>query len=594
MMKMRLCSKFCLRTVALCVVIAASCSISAGSVKAGPLQLHPNGQPLPTDQQGPFVTTGDGGVLCIDSKQAHHSVDEGKTWSAVPLFQDPTKFDVSNERALLRTKEGTIISAWMNLKERRSPSGWDWGGADKEITDFNLPTYVCRSLDDGKTWEEPIRLQDIWCGCIHSLIQTRSGRIVLVGQTVIPQWRHATVIYVSDDQGKTWQTSNILDYGAGRHDHAGSCEATVLERADGSLHLLLRTESGYFYEAQSEDGLNWVDLQKSNVPSVTCCGNMYRLADGRAVLLWNHPLRSQPTNRRSREELSIAFSNDDGKTWEDRTVIATRYERGGEGPNETRVSYPYLYERQPGELWITTMQGNLRMKIQAADITKAEFPLPESIVMLGDSTTAFRRGVKLVTSNLVAQALGKAGSPLTVINRGVPSSTTSGGLSRLQAEASSLNAKLVVVQFGINDSIVDVWKNPPAKAPRVALKAYEANLRKIVEVAQQNDVKVILMTTNPIRWGEKMKELYGKPPYDVNAEDGLESLFLPQYNAVVRALAEEMQVPLIDVHQAFLDAAKAQGTSVSDLLLDGVNPNDAGHAVTAKALIPVIQQVLEQ
>jgi hypothetical protein len=89
-------------------------------------------------------------------------------------------------------------------------------------TDFVLPTYTCRSTDDGKTWETPVKLSDPWCGCIHSLIQMKSGPLVLVGQEIIPQWRHATVMWASDDLGKTWQRGDVLDYGVGEHDHAGS------------------------------------------------------------------------------------------------------------------------------------------------------------------------------------------------------------------------------------------------------------------------------------------------------------------------------------------------------------------------------------
>ncbi len=99
-----------------------------GSVFAaeGPT-LHPKASALPHTYQGPFVTTADGGVLCIDNKNALRSTDEGRTWATSPLFADPTKFSVSNERALLRTKEGVIISAWMNGAERKAPKGWHWG-----------------------------------------------------------------------------------------------------------------------------------------------------------------------------------------------------------------------------------------------------------------------------------------------------------------------------------------------------------------------------------------------------------------------------------------------------------------------------------
>ena len=151
-----------------------------------PPQLHPKGSALPFAHQGPFVTTADGGVLCIDEKNALRSTDEGRTWSSTPLFAEPAKFAVSNERALLRTREGVIISAWMNGAERKQPKGWRWGDKDVSWKEFILPTYSCRSTDDGKTWETPIKLSDPWCGCIHSMIQMKSGRIVLVGQEIIP------------------------------------------------------------------------------------------------------------------------------------------------------------------------------------------------------------------------------------------------------------------------------------------------------------------------------------------------------------------------------------------------------------------------
>ena len=95
--------------------------------QAGPLVLHPQASPLPTAQQGPFVTTGDGGLLCIDSQNAWRSQDGGETWASSPIFSEPERFTVSNERALLRTRDGVVVAAWMNLKERAAPawkSGW--------------------------------------------------------------------------------------------------------------------------------------------------------------------------------------------------------------------------------------------------------------------------------------------------------------------------------------------------------------------------------------------------------------------------------------------------------------------------------------
>lgn len=557
--------------------------------------LHPKAAALPFTQQGPFVTTADGGVLCIDAKHALRSNDEGRTWNSTALFADPAKFNVSNERALLRTREGVIISAWMNGAERAQPKGWHWGEQSVSWQDFVLPTYSCRSTDDGKTWETPVRLSTPWCGCIHSMIQMKSGRIVLVGQEIIPQWRHATVMWVSDDLGKSWQRGDVLDYGVGAHDHAGSIEGSVVERKDGSLYLLLRTESGFLWEAASRDGLKWEGLKQTKIASVTCCPQLARLSDGRIALLWNAPPRHDPKSGSSRVELSLALSEDEAATWSKPVIVAANYVPGG------RVSYPYLYERKPGELWITTMQGGLRMKINVADLGSGEIPVfvpppkpepkPGGIVMFGDSTTA-PRGSLRVYSTRVETALQSIGSSLGVHNAGIGGNTTRDALKRLQADVLKYKPRIVVMQFGINDSAVDVWKKPPATTPRVALAEYLGNLRKMITAARKQGAKVILMTTNPLRWTAKLKELYGKPPYQADAEDGFDSATLAGYNEALRQLAAELKVPLVDVRAAYPGFAAKHQTTVEGMLLDGMHPNDLGQQLVAELLVPAIREAV--
>ncbi|OYW76370.1 MAG: hypothetical protein B7Z37_09100 [Verrucomicrobia bacterium 12-59-8] len=554
--------------------------------------LHPKATTLPFTHQGPFVTTADGGVLCMDAKNALRSADEGRTWSSTPLFAESAKFNVSNERALLRTREGVIISAWMNGMGKKTPKGWRWGEPGVDWQAFVLPTYSCRSTDDGKTWETPVLLSTPWCGCIHSMIQMKSGRIVLVGQEIIPQWRHATVMWVSDDLGKNWQRGDVLDYGIGAHDHAGSIEGSVVERKDGSLYLLLRTESGILWEATSRDGLKWTGLQATKIASVTCCPQLARLSDGRIALLWNAPPRHDPKSGSSRVELSLAFSDDETATWSKPVIVAANYVPGG------RVSYPYLYERKPGELWITTMQGGLRMKINTTDLAAGEIPVfvpppkkePKTggIVMFGDSTTAPRGSLKVYATR-VETALQSIGSSLGVHNAGIGGNTTWDALKRLQNDVLKYQPRIIVMQFGINDSCVDVWKNPPATTPRVPLAEYLANLRRMIAAAQEAKAKVILMTTNPLRWTSKLRELYGKPPYNPAAEDGFDSATLVGYNDALRELAAELKVPLVDVRAAYPDFAAQHQTTIDGLLLDGMHPNDLGQQLVAELLVPAIR-----
>ena len=215
-------------------------------------------------------------------------------------------------------------------------------------------------------------------------------------------------------------------------------------------------------------------------------------------------------------------------------------------------------------------------------------PKPGGILMFGDSTTAPRGSLK-VYATLVETALQSIGSSLSVHNAGIGGNTTRDALKRLQSDVLQYQPRLVVMQFGINDSCVDVWKNPPATAPRVPLAEYLANMRRIIAAAQEAKAKVILMTTNPLRWTPKLKELYGKPPYNPAAEDGFDSATLAGYNDALRQLAAELKVPLVDVRAAYPAFAAKHQTTAAALLLDGMHPNDLGQQLVAELLVPAIR-----
>jgi lysophospholipase L1-like esterase len=100
------------------------------------------------------------------------------------------------------------------------------------------------------------------------------------------------------------------------------------------------------------------------------------------------------------------------------------------------------------------------------------------------------------------------------------------------------------------------------------------------------------MTTNPLRWHSKTRELYGKPPYKPDAEAGFESPTLLAYNDALRALAKELNVPLVDVHAAYPAYAATKKTTIIEMLPDGMHPGDLGHELVAELLVPAIRSVL--
>ncbi len=343
------------------------------------LWIHNQARPLHIDMIGPFVTLDQNRLLTVDDRNVLESGDGGHTWETRPLLEyqrTEKEFKISRERILLRTQKGTLILSFMNLNERR----FTWSDELHDILPGNrLPHYVTRSLDHGQTWEEPRMLHESWTGEIRNAIQTRSGRIVISSMNMLSDpGRHAVLTYSSDDEGSSWTRSNIIDLGGNGH-HGGVTEATIAELTNGRLWMLIRTNWGRFWQAYSDDeGLSWREIGPTRIDASSAPGLLTRLHSGRLMLLWNrtypegttdYPLRggdciwSEVPVSNHREELSLAMSDDDGGSWSHPVVIARQ--------KDAWLSYPRVLEHSPGELWITTMQGGLRLVIQESDFVEA-------------------------------------------------------------------------------------------------------------------------------------------------------------------------------------------------------------------------------
>lgn len=208
----------------------------------------------------------------------------------------------------------------------------------------------------------------------------------------------------------------------------------------------------------------------------------------------------------------------------------------------------------------------------------AAFAAPEHLVAFGDSTTATRGSLKIYAAILDEKL------DATITNAGVGGHDTGKARARFERDVLNRKPNLVVIQFGINDAAVDVWKKPPAKDPRVSKSDYETNLRFFIREIRKAGGKPILMTPNPIRWTPKLKTLYGKRPYDPDDDDGF-NVLLRDYAEIARKIAGKEKVPLIDVYAEF------QKRDVDSLLLDGMHPNAKGHELVAKLLLPVVEKV---
>ena len=258
------------------------------------------------------------------------------------------------------TKDGSVIVSFMNLVER---AGWKWDPEIHDSPEAQLPNYVVRSPDGGRTWEAPQKMHDAWTGAIRDMIQLRDGTILFTSQMLLHDpGRHATVTYRSSDDGRTWERSNIIDLGGIGH-HDGAIESTIVQREDDSVWMLMRTNWGRFWRAISKDsGKSWHPIGPSTIDASTAPAILERLASGRIFMAWNRyhwegtdefppyggDFQSTGTfTSNNRQELSIAFSEDDGKTWSEPVIVATVMpDAKGAYPQKypgREISYPYVF-----------------------------------------------------------------------------------------------------------------------------------------------------------------------------------------------------------------------------------------------------------
>lgn len=215
---------------------------------------------------------------------------------------------------------------------------------------------------------------------------------------------------------------------------------------------------------------------------------------------------------------------------------------------------------------------------------QADAERPYTILSLGDSTTLARTQIVVYTDQLAGKF-----PKLQFLNKGIGGNTTKDAVVRLTADVLAHKPDLVIVQFGINDASIGLWKNPPENTPAVLLADYEKNLRHMIREIRGLGAEMILMTPNQLRWTEGLKKLYGKPPHDPESEMGLTNI-LASYAQVVRDLGAEYSIPLVDVYALYDEWSASQKKSASELLSDGMHPNQDGHTLVADALAPFIAE----
>ncbi|MGE9290142.1 MAG: exo-alpha-sialidase [Puniceicoccales bacterium] len=198
-------------------------------------------------------------------------------------------------------------------------------------------TVVTRSEDNGLTWSAPEPfVPQPKRSMIRNLYKTSWGEYLLPYQ--FQPTRGDSEESFMDDPYRLNQINGVLigpgkdgpwEQGGIVQGPRGWAEVNVVELSDESLAMLCRSEEGCLMRSDSNDrGRSWSEYVKTAIPNPASKFRLFKLRDGRILLLHNpsdqvhHPNTKHrcPTGR---NPLSIWISDDDMQSWTYRKDVCT-------------------------------------------------------------------------------------------------------------------------------------------------------------------------------------------------------------------------------------------------------------------------------
>lgn len=270
------------------------------------------------------------------------SDDDGITWSQEQVIVDPDgdgpvrAFDPQ----MWRDPEGRMWVFWAQAVGHAASVGGVWAMVSENPDDEDAHWSVPRRLTDGVMMGKPTVLS--------------TGEWCLPAST----WRetdHSARMVVSTDRGKTWSVRggcNVPRKARSFDEHM------IVERADGSLWMLVRANYGIGESVSTDRGRTWTDLKPSGLAHPSARFFIRRLDSGNLLLVKHGPI-DEPTGR---SHLTAFLSEDEGKTWSGGLLLDERigvsYPDGVEGEDGTVYLIYDFSRRDKREILMTRFTEN--------------------------------------------------------------------------------------------------------------------------------------------------------------------------------------------------------------------------------------------
>lgn len=277
--------------------------------------------------------------------------DKGKFWAVwyagispdedennyVVLSSSSDKGENWNETLVIDPDGGGMVRAF-DPEVWVDPSGKVWvfwaQAVDKDAKIGGVWAIIGETSPDGTTsWSAPKRLTDGVMMCKPLIL--KSGDWVLPAST----WRetdHSARLVLSKDQGETWEVIGGVHV---PKEYRSFDEHHFVEKKDGKLWALLRTNYGIGESFSSDSGKTWSDLEASFIAHPSARFFIRRLQSGNLLLVKHGPIAVKT----GRSHLMAFISKDDGATWSRGLLLDQR----------NKVSYPDGQQTADGTIYIT-------------------------------------------------------------------------------------------------------------------------------------------------------------------------------------------------------------------------------------------------
>ncbi|MFW6437853.1 MAG: sialidase family protein [Armatimonadota bacterium] len=259
------------------------------------------------------------------------SGDDGETWSDLTLVIDPPGRVRAFDPALWVDPLGRMWLFWAQAVQLWDGRAGVWAIVTENPGDESPEWSEPRRLADGIMMNKPLALSNgDWL--LPAAIWQRASNAGEDGTGVAEQPSGSNVI-ASTDQGQTWDFRGSVDI------PERSCDEHMLvERADGTLWMLVRTTYGIGEAFSDDGGRTWTEGRQSWIPHISSARFFIRkLASGNLILV-----KHSPRDGRTRSHLTAYLSEDDGRTWQGGLLLD---ERKG-------VSYPDGTQAEDGTIYV--------------------------------------------------------------------------------------------------------------------------------------------------------------------------------------------------------------------------------------------------